>query len=120
MSGELTMGTGLDLANFWNTSLSFGADPSYDVERTPQTATASGVGTMQPVTQGSDNWSFFWQDALKTGMGYLIAKDAQKNDVQAPVAVPVYQQQEARRQAQSGNLLVWIVLGGMAFMALKD
>ena len=83
--------------------------------------TVNALQSMAPVdspsTVESSGWSGFWQDTLKGVVGYVIAKDAQSNNVQPPQVV--YQQgpgvATSGRSSQSGGLGTLLLIGGVVW-----
>lgn len=120
---------GMNLGAIWNAGLSFGADPSYDTDRTPTTVSVSAIDQMEPVTSsgGFGAWDQIWRDVAKTTVGYLIAKDAAQSGVSTPQRVvtttpngQTYVTTGGQTQQAGGGILMLLLVGGLAFMALKD
>lgn len=111
--------------NQWGTALTLGADQSFVIPKTTSTATSTALDVMTPTKAGIDTLSDFWSqagsvllDVTKAASGYLIAKDASKNQVTQPTqAQPVVIQQGG---GQLGGLLPLLLIGGLIFLAVKD
>lgn len=69
-------------------SWDIGIDSSFDTPRTGLTVPTDAIQSMAPVDSGSSfgEWGGFFQDLLKTSVGYAIAKDAARSGVVAPGA----------------------------------
>lgn len=110
----------------WGTALTLGADQSFVIPKTTSTATSTALDVMTPTKAGIDTLSDFWSqagsvllDVTKAASGYLIAKDASKNQVAQPTqAQPVVIQQGGG--VQLGGLLPLLLIGGLIFLAVKD
>lgn len=110
----------------WGAALTLGADQSFVIPKTTTTATSTALDVMTPTKAGIDTLSDFWSqagsvllDVTKAASGYLIAKDASKNQVTQPTqAQPVVIQQGGG--VQLGGLLPLLLIGGLIFLAVKD
>lgn len=122
-------GNSNDTASIWGTSLTLGADPSYNTPRTEDTQVGSGLGLLQPVTPATDEngWSGFWQPLIKGVVSYAIQKDAVQSGVQ-----PVQQQYQPQpgmssvsvpvpnmANPQTNTLVTLAVVGGLVWMATR-
>lgn len=126
MSGDLLNGWGTDI---WGPSLTLGADQSFVTDKTAQTVSTNALDSMTPVQPPTQDDAFGWlKDIAKTGVNYLIQKDAQKNQVMpaqdyARVAQATAQNQQAKASAMpSGMVMVALLLvGGVVLVkVLKD
>jgi hypothetical protein len=91
MAGELSFGAGdwFNLQDTFGAAQTLGADQSYVTPRTSDTVTGDAVNGSAAIDNDSGgSWTGFWQDTLKAVVGYSIAKDAQRNAVVTPAAVP--------------------------------
>lgn len=105
----------------WSTATNFGSsDSSYDTPRTPDSAPVNALQSLSPVSdsQNGNSWTNLFQEALKTGIQYTIAKDAAKTQVglqQRQQAAPIVVQQ----QAQNNSLITLAIIGAVVFVAVK-
>ena len=117
--------------NFLGASLTLGADPSYNVDRSTLTQPSTAIDTMQSAVTAPSfgQWGQFFMDTAKSVVGYALAKDAQQSGVQTPQAQSMtplqYQQlQQQRGQASQsfnlGGMLPLLLIGGLLVFALKD
>ena len=118
--------------NFLGASLTLGADPSYNVDRTTLTQPSTAIDLMQsPTTTPSfGEWGQFFMDTAKSVVGYALAKDAQQAGVQTPQQQTMTPQQYAQLQQQQrgqvgqsfnlGGMLPLLLIGGLLVLALKD
>jgi hypothetical protein len=124
------VGQGFDLSSVFGTSLSLGADASYNTPRLSETQVSNGLQLLQPVAGAADQngWSGFWQDTIKTIVGGAVALQAAKAgqagavQQQAAAGVPVYRQVQVpniANPAVSSNMLTFAVVGGLVWLAVK-
>lgn len=118
--------------NFLGASLTLGADQTYNTDKTSlfQPSTAIDVMTQPSTDPSYGQWGQFFLDTVKAGVGYVIAKDAQKSGVQTPQQQALTPQQYAQLQQQRGQaayqplnlggMLPLLLIGGLLVFALKD
>lgn len=110
----------------WGAALTLGADQSFVTPKTAWTSTSTAVDVMTPTKSGINTLSDFWSqagqvllDVTKAGAGYVIAKDASKNQVVQPTQQqPVIVQQGGG--VNLGGLFPLLLIGGLVFLAMKD
>jgi hypothetical protein len=74
-----------DLQSIFSTAQTAGADGSYTVDRTSDTATGDAINGSTPINNDAPSgWGGFWRDTLGAVVGYAIAKDASRNAVPQP------------------------------------
>lgn len=115
------LGTNDMLTGMWETALSVNTAQVPYFGNTTETVTGDAIQAQQPVSQaGVQAWSGFWQDLLKTTVGYTLAKDAAQNRVPAPVYVPSGAQAlPAQRRQNDGGLLLLLAAAGVVYAVAK-
>lgn len=119
--------------NFLGASLTLGADQTYNTDKTSlfQPSTAIDVMTQPSTDPSYGQWGQYFLETLKAGVGYAIAKDAQKSGVLTPQQQSMTPQQYAQLQQQQrgqaayqplslGGMLPLLLIGGLLVLALKD
>lgn len=109
----------------FGSALTLGADQSYITDKTANSVSTNALDSMTPVRQETTDDAFGWlKDLAKSGVGYLIQKDAQQNKV---VPAPVYaktaeqmQGQQVQQSAQGGGMLMLLVVVSVVALVLKD
>lgn len=106
-----------------NTFGTWEADASYNAPAVTDTAVTNILQETQSAPTGSDQWTGFFQDVIKGGLGYVTAKDA----VETKAGIARTQSQAAYRQTyqQPGTinlngLMPLLLIGGVVFMLAKD
>lgn len=115
--------------DFFGASRQVGADQSFVTPRLAGTQPTNAIDAMQPIQPAASGDAYGWlndmRDIVKTTAGYLIAKDAQKNNVAPPQVYERTAAQAAGMPSQSGGaangglLLIGVVVVGVVLL-LKD
>jgi len=114
------LGTNDMLTGMWETALAVNTAQVPYWGNTAETVTGDAIQAQQPVSQaGTQAWSGFWQDMLKTVAGYSIARDAAQNRVPAPVYMPSGAQALPVRRQQDGGLLLLLAAAGAVYAVAK-
>lgn len=116
--------------NFLGTSLTLGADQTYNTPKSAMTQASTAVDLMAPntATGPMGEWGQFFLDSGKALLGYAVAKDAQQSGVQAPVRRTDVQPQGSvmnpnyapRGGMELGGMLPLLLLGAVVLLVAKD
>lgn len=108
--------------DLWGVANTFGTGQPQTEYRLPDTVTGNAIqGSLPMQPDAPSSWSGFWQDTLRTVVGYGIARDAIKNGVQANAGYPVQQYAAPASSAPflSGNMLLLLLVGGGLLLATR-
>lgn len=111
---------GVSDGSWWEAAPAISADNSFDYARTPITVPSNALQSMQPVAPSSSGaWTSLFQDGLKLGINYAIAKDAAKNGIPAPGQAAATPTAQVYAQQQQTSLVTLLILAGLGFVLLK-
>lgn len=101
-----------NLSDVFGTAQGIGADQSYDQPRTSFSVPTNALQSMQPVESDGGDWGDFWRGTLGTVVGYAIANDVAKTQVQQqPVsATPT--------TTTNRNPMMPLIIGAVALVAV--
>lgn len=96
-------------------------DSSYNVQDAPSQSVTGGMqqtGASSPI---SSQWTGFFQDVVKSGMGYFTQKDAAQTQLQLrqQQGMSQAQIQAMNLQNQNKSLLPYLLIGGVVFLLMN-
>jgi hypothetical protein len=122
MSGFTTFGSEAEswsLGSTYDAALGIGGDSSYERPRSSESVPTNAIESMQPVTATTQEWGGFFQQMLKGGVSYAIAKDARQSGVYPTTGTPVATGAVAQAPLPMRGMLMVALLGVAVVIAIK-
>lgn len=106
----------------WDAFGTWEADASYNAPAVSDVAQTDVLQGTQSAPTGSDSWTGFFQDVVKSSIGYATSKDAAETRVALAQRSnqAQYSQAAMQRQANGNNLMPLLLVAGVVFMLVKD
>lgn len=107
----------------WDAFGTWESDSSYNAPAVPEAAQTDVLQGTQSAPNGSNSWTGFFQDVVKSSIGYATQKDAAQTrvDLATRTNQAQYSQAAMQRQATGNNMMPLLLIAGVAvFLLSKD